>query len=226
MIPALLSWLGLRADRGRIPFLGRGRAAARPSRLWAALVRRVVSHPAIWGVTAAVALLALAAPALGMRLGQATAVDAPPGQAVVRTMSEIHRAFRQAPAPAEVVVTGPDATGPRVMAAVAALQGRATTGGPIREPVTAVGSGTEGLALLIPLAGHGTDTRCRTRALAALRGQSCRPRCLALWRRVPRCRGRRLFAAGGHGEGGDAAGQGNGMAGSGPPAGKRQAGSR
>ena len=173
VLPALLSWLGPRADRGRIPFLGRSRAAARPSRLWAALVRRVVARPVIWGTAAAVALLALSAPALGMRLGEPT-VDAPPGQAVVRTMSEIHRAFPQAPAPAEVVVTGPDATGPRVMAAVAALQGRTATGGPIREPVTAtaVGSGAEGRALVVdvPLAGHGTDS-ASDQALVALRSQ-------------------------------------------------------
>ena len=173
VLPALLSWLGPRADRGRLPFLGRSRAAARPSRLWAALVRRVVARPVIWGAAAAVALLALAAPALGMRLGE-PAVDAPPGQAVVRTMSEIHRAFPQAPAPAEVVVTGPDATGPRVMAAVAALQGRAAAGGPIREPVTAtaVGSGAEGRALVVdvPLAGHGTDS-ASDQALVALRSQ-------------------------------------------------------
>ena len=134
----------------------------------------------IWGSAAAVALLALSAPALGMRLGE-PAVDAPPGQAVVRTMSEIHRAFPQAPAPAEVVVTGPDATGPRVMAAVAALQGRAAAvkgagevGGPIREPVTAtaVGGGTEGRALVVdvPLAGHGTDS-ASDQALAVLRSQ-------------------------------------------------------
>ncbi len=94
--------------------------------------------------------------------------------AVVRTMSEIHRAFPQAPAPAEVVVTGPDATGPRVMAAVAALQGRAAAGGPIREPVTATaaGSGTEGRALVVdvPLAGHGTDS-ASDQAVAALRSQ-------------------------------------------------------
>ena len=180
VLPALLSWLGPRADRGRLPFLGRSRAAARPSRLWAALVRRVVARPVIWGSAAAVALLALSAPALGMRLGE-PAVDAPPGQAVVRTMSEIHRAFPQAPAPAEVVVTGPDATGPRVMAAVAALQGRAAAvkgagevGGPIREPVTAtaVGGGTEGRALVVdvPLAGHGTDS-ASDQALAVLRSQ-------------------------------------------------------
>ena len=173
VLPALLSWLGPRADRGRIPFLGRGRAAARPSRLWAALVRRVVARPAIWGTAAAVALLALAAPALGMRLGE-PAVDAPPGLAVVRTMSEIHRAFPQSPSPAEVVVTGPDATGPRVLAAVAALQGRAAADGPIREPVTAtaVGSGAEGRALVVDvlLAGHGTDS-VSDQAVAALRSQ-------------------------------------------------------
>jgi putative drug exporter of the RND superfamily len=169
VIPALLAWLGRRADWGRIPFLGRGRAAARPSRLWAALVRRVVAHPAIWGVTAALALLALAAPALGMRLGE-PAVDVPPGQAVLATTSAIQRAFPQAPSPAEVVVTGPGATGPRVLAEVAALQGRAATGGPIREPVTATAVGGGALVVDVPLAGNGSDS-VSDRALATLRGQ-------------------------------------------------------
>src|SRR6202453_3926930 len=40
VLPAVLSWLGPRADRGRIPLLRR-RAEARPSRLWGALVRGV-----------------------------------------------------------------------------------------------------------------------------------------------------------------------------------------
>jgi putative drug exporter of the RND superfamily len=169
VLPALLSWLGPRADRGRIPFLGRGRAAARPSRLWAALVRRVVAHPAIWGVTATVALLALAAPALGMRLGE-PAVDVPPGQAVVATTAAIQRAFPQAPSPAEVVVTGPGATGPRVLAAVAALQGRAAAAGPIREPVTATAVGHGALLVDVPLAGHGSDS-VSDQALLTLRNQ-------------------------------------------------------
>ena len=172
VLPALLSWLGRRADWGRIPFLGRSRAAARPSRLWAALVRRVVAHPAIWGVTAAVALLALAAPALGMRLGE-PAVDVPPGQAVAQTTNAIQRAFPQAPSPAEVVVTGPGATGPRVLAAVAALQGRAATGGPIHEPVTAT-------AGRLAVSGRWSSTsrwpatdriRCRIRPWLTLRNQ-------------------------------------------------------
>jgi RND superfamily putative drug exporter len=65
VLPALLSWLGPRSDRGLIPFLGRRRTAARPSRVWAALARRVVHHPLLWGGAAAIALLALATPAFG-----------------------------------------------------------------------------------------------------------------------------------------------------------------
>ena len=159
VLPALLSWLGRRADWGKIPFLGRSRAAGRPSKLWAALVHRVVRHPALWGGAAAVALLALAVPALGMRLGE-PAIDAPKSLAVVQTANAIQRAFPQTPSPAQVVVTGTDITGSRVQAAVAALQGRAAAGGAIREPVTAttVGGGpARALVVNVPLAGNGSD---------------------------------------------------------------------
>ena len=179
VLPALLSWLGPRADWSKIPFLGRSRAAGRPSRLWAALVRRVVRHPAIWGGAAVVALLALAAPALGIRLGE-PAIDAPKGLAVVQTANDIQHAFPQAPAPAQVVVTGADVTGPRMQAAIAALQGRAAAVkgageavGAIREPVTAtvVGSGpARALVVDVPLAGNGTNAASDD-ALQTLRTQ-------------------------------------------------------
>src|SRR5262249_22384545 len=98
-LPALLSWLGRWADRGRIPFLGRRRTAARPSRMWAALVRRVVKHPAAWGTLGAVALLALAAPALDMRLGSPPNGGFPADAPVVRTMARIQAACPQSPSP-------------------------------------------------------------------------------------------------------------------------------
>ena len=158
VLPALLAWLGPKADAGRIPFLGRRQAAARPSRLWAALARQVVARPVIWGGAAAIALLALAAPALGLRLGE-PAVDAPKGAAVVTTMDAIHRAFPQAPAPAEVVVTGQDVTGPKVAAAVGALRTRAASGGAIHAPVTeTVLGGGRALLVGVPLAGNGTNS--------------------------------------------------------------------
>ena len=158
VLPALLAWLGPKADAGRIPFLGRRRAAAPPSRLWAALARRVVARPVVWGAVATIALLALAAPALGLRLGE-PAVDAPKGASVITTMDAIQRAFPQAPAPAEVVVSGQDVTGPQVLAAIGAIRAQAAVGGAIHEPVTATELGG-GRALLVdvPLAGTGANS--------------------------------------------------------------------
>src|SRR5947208_3177360 len=49
MLPALLSLLGTWVDRGRVPFLGRRRAAARAPRLWGSLAGRVVARPLVWG---------------------------------------------------------------------------------------------------------------------------------------------------------------------------------
>ncbi|HTX84475.1 MAG TPA: MMPL family transporter [Streptosporangiaceae bacterium] len=170
VLPALLAWLGPKADGGRIPFLGRARAAARPSRFWAALARRVVARPLIWGSVATVALLALAAPALGLRLGE-PAVDAPKGSPVIATMDAIQRAFPHAPAPAEVVVSGHDVTGPRVAAAVDAIRARAAAGGAIHEPVTATAvAGGRALVVGVPLAGSGSDA-ASDHALLALRDQ-------------------------------------------------------
>jgi len=170
VLPGLLAWLGPKADAGRIPFLGRRQADARPSRLWAALARRVVARPLVWGGVAAIALLALAAPALGLRIGE-PAADVPKDTAVVRTFNAIEKAFPQAPAPAEIVVSGTDVTGPKVLAAVDALRARAAQGGPVHEPVTTtVIGGGRALVVSVPLAGDGANTTS-TNALATLRGQ-------------------------------------------------------
>jgi len=156
VLPALLSWLGPWADRGRIPFLGRRRTAARPSRLWAALVRRVVAHPAAWGSVAALAMIALAAPGLGLRLGNPPDGGFSGRVPVVSAMNRIDQAFPGRPAPAEVVVTGHDLGGHQMAAALAALRARASAGGPVRGPVTAAPVAHGGALLVsVPLAGTG-----------------------------------------------------------------------
>jgi putative drug exporter of the RND superfamily len=157
VLPALLSWLGPRAERGRIPFLGAKRTAARPSRGWAAAVRRVVAHPVAWGGAAVIVLLALAAPALGLRLGQPT-IDLPASSPVLRTLDQVQRAFPQSPSPAQVVVTGSDLTGPAMSGALTALRDRASATGPVHAPITATAVAA-GRALIVgvPLAGNGGD---------------------------------------------------------------------
>jgi RND superfamily putative drug exporter len=171
-LPAMLSWLGTWADRGRIPFLGRRRTASGPSKLWAALVHRVVRHPAVWGAVAVVGMLALAAPALGMRLSNSGIHDLPANIPVVQNLLATQRAFPGGPAPAEVVVTGAGLTGPAVRHAVTALQGRAAAGTLLREPVTAaLLDHGQVMVVSVPLAGTGTDATS-DRALAVLRDQA------------------------------------------------------
>jgi putative drug exporter of the RND superfamily len=158
VLPALLSWLGDRVDKGRVPLLGRRRAAAPPSKVWSALVRRVVRRPLLWGGAATVVMLAIAAPALGIRLAY-PAIDAPADLPVVSTIEAIQAAFPQSPAPAEVVVTGQHLSGPVVTSAISKLESLAAKGGPIREPVTATSvAGGRALIVSVPLAGNGGDS--------------------------------------------------------------------
>jgi len=70
LLPALLSFLGPKVDRLRIPFLGRALKTEgngeSPAARWSHAVQR---RPWLAAIAATVLLLALAAPALGMRLG-------------------------------------------------------------------------------------------------------------------------------------------------------------
>ena len=79
LLPALLSYLGPNVDRWRIPFLGGALKAegneSSPAARWSHTVQR---HPWAFAIAATVFLLALAAPALGMRLGFPDAGNDPP----------------------------------------------------------------------------------------------------------------------------------------------------
>ena len=158
-LPAILSMLGPWTDRGRIPFLGRRRTAARDSKFWGMLARAVVRHPLTWGGVAAAALLALAAPVLSLNLESPGIHSLPSDVPVVRSLMDISQAFPGGPAPAEVVVTGQDLGGRQVSQAVAALHGQvAATHGVIREPIsTAMFGRDQVLIVSVPLAGGGTD---------------------------------------------------------------------
>jgi RND superfamily putative drug exporter len=158
VLPALLSWLGRWSDKGKIPFLGRRRTASKPSRMWAALAARVVRRPAVWGGLAAVALLALAAPAVGLRLGNAPNGGFSNNLPVIKTFDKIQHAYPHAPSPAEVVVTGRDLGRPAVRQAVLKLRDAASAHGAIRVPVTAQpAAGGRAVLISVPLAGTGTN---------------------------------------------------------------------
>jgi RND superfamily putative drug exporter len=172
-LPAILSLLRSGTERGRIPFLGRRRTAAHESRFWGLLARAVVRRPLAWGGVAAVALIALASPALSLHLEDAGIHEVTANVPVVRALIAISDAFPGGPEPAEVVVTGSDLGGPQVSRAVAALHAEvAATHGAIREPITTAMFGHDQVLIVsVPLAGGGTDA-ASNQALTTLRDQA------------------------------------------------------
>src|SRR3954468_792123 len=70
VLPALLSRLGDRVEKGRIPFIGRLRRPAGENRLWSAILTPALRHPAISAVLSAAVLVVLAVPVLSLHTAQ------------------------------------------------------------------------------------------------------------------------------------------------------------
>ena len=66
VLPAMLSKLGDRIDKGRIPFLGKRMAQRDESRVWTAVLDRVLRRPLLSAVVSGGILVALALPTLGL----------------------------------------------------------------------------------------------------------------------------------------------------------------
>ncbi|MFD5894565.1 MMPL family transporter [Streptomyces sp. NPDC060366] len=166
-LPALVAALGDRVDLGRIPWLGRRRTQAGRSRLWTAVAGRVVRRPLLTGGVAAVLLAAMALPALGLHLQDATQIQSLPRgvSAAADAGARMQQVFPGVTTPARVVVS---AAGPEVRAAAERLHEQAArSDGALREPITMVPVG-EALVVRVPLAGAGTDPESM-RALEFLR---------------------------------------------------------
>ncbi|QIJ65368.1 MMPL family transporter [Streptomyces sp. JB150] len=142
VLPALLSLLGERVDKGRIPFLSRrrrdggGSGGAGGSRFWTAVLKGVLARPVVSVVVACGALLAIAAPALGMKTQNLT-LDQEFGDSlpIVQTYNRVNEAFPGGSDPAEVVVKADDINAPEVRDALAAFRERAVSSGASRGPV-------------------------------------------------------------------------------------------
>jgi RND superfamily putative drug exporter len=169
VLPALLSRLGDKVERGRIPGLGRARAG-RESRLWGSVVERVLRRPLVAALVAGGALVALAAPALGLHTARPGADDLPQDLAAVETLNRVERAFPGAPDPAAVAVEAADVTAADARTAIERLQRRALATGAAHEPIHVHVNPAKTVAVVsVPLAGRGAGDAESERALATLR---------------------------------------------------------
>ena len=168
VLPALLSRLGDRVNRLRVPFLG-GRDDGE-SRFWGAIVDRVLRRPALSAAVAGALLLALAFPALQLRLAPQGAESFPQSLEVMKTYKRMQQAFPGSALPANVVVKAPNVNAPAARTAIERLKHHALASGQMYEPITIEVNRDATVAnITVPIAGNGTDDASNA-AFALLRG--------------------------------------------------------
>jgi RND superfamily putative drug exporter len=168
VLPAMLSWLGDRVEKGRIPFLGRRGNERGESRFWGAIIDRVMRRPVLALVLAGGALLALAIPAANLKTVVTGVDDLPQGLAVVDTYNRIKQVFPSEGVTATVVVEADDVRSGETAAAIDDL--RRQLQGSISPPGTEVTYSEDGTVAKIVVATSGTGTdAASTNALDAIR---------------------------------------------------------
>ncbi|WP_046732409.1 MMPL family transporter [Streptomyces humi] len=174
VLPALLSLLGERVEKGRIPFLRRRerRGGRAQSRFWTAVLRGVLARPLVSVAVAVGALLGVAAPTLGMKTSQLT-LDQEFGHSlpIVGTYDRLNEAFPGGSEPAEVVVRAKDINAPEVKRALTDFRERAISSGASRGPVDIRLHDGQNVALIsVPLVG-GSDMDKAGQSLRTLRDE-------------------------------------------------------
>jgi RND superfamily putative drug exporter len=158
VLPALLSKLGDRVDKLRVPFVHRLRRDDGQSRFWNAILDPVLKHPVIATVLSAGALLALAAPALHMHTSNPGPETFPKSIPVMKMYDVAQKSFPGGSIPALVMVKVDDTSAPAARSAIAKLRHDAVASGKFFEP-TSVSVNAKGTIAVVslPIAGKGTD---------------------------------------------------------------------
>jgi uncharacterized membrane protein YdfJ with MMPL/SSD domain len=170
VLPAVLSKLGDKVEKGRVPVIGRMRHRNHgESRVWNWVLDRVLKRPVVALVVAGALLVGLSIPALSMKTVNAGASGLPKDLEVTQVYDRIQAAFPGGPLPAIVAVQADDVTRPEVQAGIEQMTEKALASGQMSEPVTTTVSPDKTVAAVsIPLDGNGTDEVSEA-ALATLR---------------------------------------------------------
>jgi uncharacterized membrane protein YdfJ with MMPL/SSD domain len=159
VLPALLSRLGDKVNKGRVPFLRRPEQRIGESRFWGAVVERVLRRPLLWGGLATGLLILLAVPALRLHTVQNSTDSYPRSLAAISAYDKIQKAFPGDAVAAQVVVRAPDIRSAAARGAIAELKGRALASGEMFRPIEVDVNRAGTVALVsIPIAGDGTDS--------------------------------------------------------------------
>ena len=166
VLPALLAALGDNVDRLRLPFLDRLRTKDGTGRMWSAILDRVLRRPLVSLAVGGGLMLALAAPALHLRLANPGTETLPQNLSTVKTYNKLQKAFPGQANSAQVVVKTADVRRPAVKAAIADLKRTAIATGQFSTPTAVDVNPRHTIAVVsIAMQGKGTDDK----SLAALK---------------------------------------------------------
>ena len=177
VLPAILSVLGDRVHRTRIPFLrararreaARAEAGVEGSRVWGKILKPVLRHPVISTIAATAVLVVMAIPALTIHPAQSGLDAMPKSLPALEAFHVIDDAFPGGAGAAVVAVRSDDAAA--AQSQIAEMKRQALASGEMIEPID-VERSEDGstFQVSIPLAGEGTDA-VSDHALATLRNE-------------------------------------------------------
>jgi putative drug exporter of the RND superfamily len=166
----VLSSLGDRVEKGRVPFLHRLRRDEGEGRVWGWILGKVLKRPAVSAVLATGLLVALTLPAFGMHTVLSGTDDYSRKMPVMQVYDRMQASFPGGQIPAVVNIEAKDVTTPAIAKATKALGDKAFATGKMNGPLSVDVSRDKRVASIsIPMQGNGTDA-ASTQALAALRG--------------------------------------------------------
>jgi uncharacterized membrane protein YdfJ with MMPL/SSD domain len=170
VLPAVLAWLGDRVDKGRLPLVRRTRRSGGESRVWNAILGKVLKRPALSAVVAAGLLVVMALPAFGMHTVLSGTDDYSRKMEAMQVYDRMNQAFPGGQIPAVVAVEAKDVTTPAIAKATRDLGEKAFATGKMNGPLSIEVSPDKHVASIsIPMQGDGTDDASQA-ALSALRG--------------------------------------------------------
>jgi uncharacterized membrane protein YdfJ with MMPL/SSD domain len=170
VLPAVLSKLGDRVNKGRVPFLTPPEERVkRESRVWNAVLNPVLRRPAIAAALGTAVLVVMAIPVFGLKMAVPGIDSLPQDLEVIQTYDRIQAAFPGNQIPAEVVIERGDASQAEVSAAVRELRAETGRSDLFEQPLTVDVSPDRSVAVVeVPIAGDGTNDTSYA-ALAELR---------------------------------------------------------
>jgi RND superfamily putative drug exporter len=158
VLPAVLSKLGDRVNKGRVPFLKPEKRTGEP-RAWSWVLDRVLKRPLISAIAAVSVLVVLAIPVLHIHTADSGVDGLPRTIDVMQTYDRMQAAFPGEQFSADVVLQGDNLDRGQIQAAAQELRQIARDSDQFNEPITIDASPDRKVAVIeVPLAGSGTDS--------------------------------------------------------------------